>query len=133
MTILLVIIWGAQCFPRILVLRDLMAGRLQYTTTYQAHSLSVAAALAVQKIVHEDNFLDHVNSLGKLMREMLYDSLSNNVFFRDLRGMRFSLEYHCVRKENFSQILTQRMLEKHQIIINGKWHRVCFTLPLILT
>ena len=32
-------------------------GRLQHTTTHQAHSLSVAAALAVQQIVHQDEFL----------------------------------------------------------------------------
>ena len=31
-------------------------GRLQHTTTYQAHSLSVAAALAVQRIVHKADF-----------------------------------------------------------------------------
>ena len=70
-------------------------GRLQHTTTYQAHSLSVAAALAVQRIVHKADFLQHVIDLGHLIREMIFDQLGEHQYFRDLRGrgLRFFLHF----------------------------------------
>lgn len=110
-------------------------GRLQHTTTHQAHSLSVAAALAVQKVVHDDAFLDHVSSLGNYMRQTLVDELGSLPLFRDVRGrgLRFSFEYKVENPNQFGTLLAARVLEKHQILINAKWHRVCFTPGLILT
>lgn len=110
-------------------------GRLQHTTTYQAHSLSVAAALAVQKIVHNDDFLCHVRHLGEHMRKVLKSELTDHSFFRDVRGrgMRFSLEYDCPNKNDFGEKLSEIMLEKHHILISGKWHRIGFTPSLTLS
>ena len=110
-------------------------GRLQHTTTHQAHSLSVAAALAVQKIVHKDETLQHVYDLGEYMRNTLYSELKDLDIFRDIRGrgLRFSFEYQCKDDIKFAQKLTQNMLEKHNTYISAKWHRVSFTPPLILT
>jgi len=110
-------------------------GRLQHTTTHQAHSLSVAAALAVQKIVHQDDFLLHVRELGDYMRKTLTDELGNHPFFRDVRGrgLRFSFEYQCNNQNEFGSELTKVMFDKHAILINAKWHRVCFTPGLILS
>ncbi len=110
-------------------------GRLQHTTTHQAHSLSVAAALAVQQIVHQDDFLSHVSELGDYMRKVLVDELGNHPFFRDVRGrgLRFSFEYQCDNKNKFGSELARIMLEKHAILINAKWHRVCFTPSLTLS
>ena len=109
-------------------------GRLQHTTTHQAHSLSVAAALAVQNIIHDDQFLQHVSSMGKYMRETLSDELKLHPFYRDIRGrgLRFSFEYQCKNKYEFGQILQRNMLKKHNILINAKWHRICFTPGLII-
>jgi adenosylmethionine-8-amino-7-oxononanoate aminotransferase len=110
-------------------------GRLQHTTTYQAHSLSVAAALAVQQIVHQDDFLLNVSELGDYMRKVLSDELGNHPFFRDIRGrgLRFSLEYQCENKNEFGSELSRIMFDKHSILISGKWHRICFTPSLTLT
>jgi len=110
-------------------------GRLQHTTTHQAHSLSVAAALAVQQIVHQDEFLSHVRELGDYMRKVLTDELGNHPFFRDIRGrgLRFSFEYQCEDKNEFGSELARIMLERYSILINAKWHRVCFTPSLTLT
>ncbi len=109
-------------------------GRLQHTTTFQAHSLSVAAALAVQNIVHDDKFLDNVNYLGSYMRNTLYEELHNLDIFRDIRGrgLRFSLEYQTKDNVKFAYKLSQIMLEKYKIMLNIKWHRISFTPPLIL-
>jgi len=109
-------------------------GRLQHTTTHQAHSLSVAAALAVQKVIHDEVFLQHVQELGEYMRKSLKEELNGHPYFRDIRGrgLRFSLEYQCKNQSEFGQNLENIMLEKHSIIINIKWHRVSFTPPLTL-
>jgi adenosylmethionine-8-amino-7-oxononanoate aminotransferase len=110
-------------------------GRLQHTTTHQAHSLSVAAALAVQKIIHDDDFLANVNRLGEFMRKTLKEELESHPYYRDVRGrgMRFSLEHQCEDKNGFATKLADNLLAKHNILINAKWHRVCFTPALILT
>jgi adenosylmethionine-8-amino-7-oxononanoate aminotransferase len=110
-------------------------GRLQHTTTHQAHSLSVAAALAVQQIIHNDEFLENVAQNGQYMRKVLFDELSGLDYFRDIRGrgMRFSIEYKTRDNAFFSEQLENEMLKKHHIIINAKWHRICFTPSLLLT
>lgn len=110
-------------------------GRLQHTTTHQAHSLSVAAALAVQKIIHDDRFLQHVTDMGRYMRKTLTDELGHLSLYRDVRGrgLRFSFEYQVEKPNEFGIELSRRVLAKHNILINAKWHRVCFTPGLILT
>ena len=110
-------------------------GRLQHTTTYQGHSLSAAAALAVQKIVNQKKFLNHVNFLGNHMRNILISELKNHEFYFDVRGrgLRFSFEYDCFQKDLFSEKLGEIMKNKYSILISSKFHRVCFTPPLILS
>lgn len=109
--------------------------RLQHTTTHQAHSLSVAAALSVQKHIHHDHFLSQVYDLGKYMQNTLFDELKDLALYKDIRGrgLRFSFEYQCENNSKFATKLTQNMQEKHNILISAKWHRVSFTPPLILT
>lgn len=110
-------------------------GRLQHTTTHQAHSLSVAAALKVQDIIHQDSLLEHVNTLGCFMREALFNELGSTPFYKDIRGrgLRFSLEYEHEHKNEFGIVLAQRMLHKHKILINAKWHRVSLTPSLLFS
>ena len=110
-------------------------GRLQHTTTYQGHSLSAAGALAVQKIVHNDKFLLDVQRKGKFMMNYLKDSLVKHDFYRDVRGrgMRFSFEYDCNNRDNFSLKLGEIMLRKHNIFLSCKFHRICFTPSLTMT
>ena len=108
--------------------------RLQHTTTHQGHSLSVAAALAVQTLVHDSGRLQHVNEVGELMRRQIVENLGQHPFFRDVRGrgLRFSFEYTCDRLPEFSAKLSQSLYKKHSLIINCKWHRACFTPSLLL-
>lgn len=110
-------------------------GRLQHTTTFQAHSLGVAAALAVQTIVHQDQFLANVNFIGDFMRKTLESELGQHPFFVNVRGrgMRFSLEYSCRNQNEFGSKLAALILNKHNIFMSIKWHRVNFTPSLTLT
>ena len=69
--------------------------RLQHTTTHQAHSLGVAAAIEVQKIVQSSKILNNTDKIGSWMREALVSELSDHEFFYDVRGrgLRLSFEY----------------------------------------
>lgn len=109
-------------------------GRLQHTTTHQAYSLGVAAALAVQNIIHTDNMLAHINKIGDYFKKTLKDELGQHPFFYDVRGrgLRLSIEYQCDRREDFSLSLVQQMREKYQVFVSGKWHRICFTPAFII-
>lgn len=110
-------------------------GRLQHTTTHQAYSLGVAAALAVQTIVQQPEMLAHIRELGQYMRTTLTDELQESPFYADVRGrgLRFSFEYRCQNQDAFGLKLSHIMKEKHHILISGKWHRVCFTPAFIMT
>jgi adenosylmethionine-8-amino-7-oxononanoate aminotransferase len=111
-------------------------GRLQHTTTHQAHSLSVAAALAVQKIIHQDLFLKDVIDKGEYFRKCIGQILngSNRVVNVRGRGLRFSVEYDFANKNNeFGMRLSREMYENHNIMINAKWHRISFTPSLLIS
>lgn len=110
-------------------------GRIQHSTTHQGHSLSVAAALAVQRIIHNDEMLDHVCKMGDYLRNTLESELKLHPFFANVRGrgLRSSLEFKCTDQNDFGMKLTEIMEKEHGILISGKWHRVCFSPALIIT
>lgn len=109
-------------------------GRIYHGTTHQAHSASVAAALSAQKIIHTDEILNNVSNMGSYMMKSLISELGKHEFFNDVRGrgLRFSLEYKCRDQNLFGNTLTKIMLDRHNIFISGKWHRICFTPAYII-
>jgi len=111
--------------------------RLQHTTTHQAHSLSVSAAIAVQRIIRADGFLGSVHEKGKLFQEGFSEHLHSNSYIVDIRGrgLRFSIEHSIpvVKQIEFGQFFEKLMRQEHSILVNAKWHRICFTPPLTLT
>ena len=109
-------------------------GRIFHGTTYQAHSLGIAASLACQKIINSNKTLENVNKNGSYFRDVLKNELGKHDFFYDVRGrgLRFSLEYNCNNKNEFGNQLMNNMLDNHNIFISGKWHRICFTPALII-
>lgn len=111
------------------------SGRLQHSTTYQGYSLGVAAAIAAQSIILEENFLSHVNQVANFMRNMLISEFSQDHFYKEIRGrgLRFSFEYKTDNNEYFSDQLAKNLLEKHDIYVSAKWHRICFTPSLLLS
>ncbi len=110
-------------------------GQIQHSTTHQGHSLCVAAALAVQEIIHDDSFLAQVIEKGDFLRNTLEDELGLHPFFSNVRGrgLRNSLEYKCEEQHLFGLKLVKEMKEKYNILISGKWHRVCFSPALTIT
>jgi adenosylmethionine-8-amino-7-oxononanoate aminotransferase len=109
--------------------------RVLHSTTFQGHSLGISAALSAQKIIHQKNMLQNINNNGNYLKKVLLDELKNHDFFFDVRGrgLRLSFEYNCNNKNKFGNILSNKMLEKYNILINAKWHRVCLTPAYIIT
>ena len=110
-------------------------GQIQYSNTHQGHSLSVAAALSVQKIINKKKFLSNVYEKGFFLRDIVDCELKNNDFFFNVRGrgLRNSIEYKCENQNLFGLSLKKIMLEKHNIIIDAKWHRICLSPAMIIT
>lgn len=108
--------------------------RLQHTTTHQAHSLSVAAALSVQEIVSEPEFLKEVHDKGVRFRALLKEKLSKFEFIEDIRGrgLRFSVEHSITDQIRFGQEFEKVAKNEYSVLVNAKWHRICFTPPLII-
>ena len=109
-------------------------GRVQHGHTHQGHALGVAAALAAQKIIHNDDFLENVNKLGEHIQNRLRSEIGTHEFFFDARGrgLRQTMEYQCENKNAFGIKLYEIMEREHGILISGKWHRVSFTPALTI-
>ena len=110
-------------------------GRLQHTTTFQAHSLSVVAALAVQRIVCESGFLHDVEELGQDLRAQIRARLGEQPAFKEVRGrgLRFSVEHTFKDQVDFGRELEQRMRHRHGVLVSAKWHRISITPPLVVS
>jgi adenosylmethionine-8-amino-7-oxononanoate aminotransferase len=62
------------------------SGILRHGHTYMAHPLGCAAALAVQRVIREENLLERVRSLGALLEKRLVERFGNHHHVGDLRG-----------------------------------------------
>lgn len=104
-------------------------GQIYYSNTHQGHSISIAAALAVQKIINKKDFLYRVQENGQYLRNLIKGELSNHEFFFNVRGrgLRNSFEYRCKNQNLFGNALKKIMLNKYKILIDSKWHRICFS------
>ncbi len=107
--------------------------RIQHSTTHQGHSLGVAAAIAVQSICKSYDLLQKVEDHGNEMRNRITKNLSQSTFFKNCRGRgyRFALEYNCHNMDQFGRMLTKKLFDESNLLIDAKWHRI--TLSPMLT
>ena len=82
---------------------NIKSGRVEMSCTFQAHSLAVAAAHAVQSIILQPGFVDTVEFHGNYIRTVLSDELGKHSFVKNIRGrgIRNSIEYCCDDVANF--------------------------------
>ncbi len=111
------------------------SGRIQLGHTFQGYSLGIAACLEYMKIIDENDLMTRVTKKGEYMTSILTNELSNNEFFKNIRGrgFQFALEHSCNDNALFGISLQKKMLEDHNIMINSKWHRTSFNPPFIFT
>lgn len=62
------------------------SGAFVHGHTYQAHPVSCAAALEVQRIIAEDGLLQQVVARGTVLRELLEHRFGDHPFVGDIRG-----------------------------------------------
>ncbi len=62
------------------------SGAFMHGHTYQAHPMACAAALAVQKVIREDNLLENVRAMGALLEEKMNDRFGNHAYVGNVRG-----------------------------------------------
>jgi adenosylmethionine-8-amino-7-oxononanoate aminotransferase len=62
------------------------SGGFLHGQTYQAHPVACAAALAVQRIIREDNLLANVQAMGKRLEGALTERFGNHRHVGDIRG-----------------------------------------------
>ncbi len=61
-------------------------GTFQHGHTYMGHPTACAAALAVQRVIEEDNLLAAVNSQGEALAAALNERFGNQYYVGDIRG-----------------------------------------------
>jgi adenosylmethionine-8-amino-7-oxononanoate aminotransferase len=62
------------------------SGAFMHGHTYQAHPVACAAALAVQKVIGDDNLIDNVQAMGERLMTGLTERLGNHRYVGDIRG-----------------------------------------------
>jgi len=62
------------------------SGAFMHGHTYQAHPMACAAALAVQRVIAEEDLLSNINSMGTRLEAGLTERLGNHAHVGDLRG-----------------------------------------------
>lgn len=83
---------GAQPIGAMLVAPDIVAaiesgsGAFKHGHTYLGHPMACAAALAVQRTIHEEDLLANVRAMGARLEAGLIERLGNHAHAGDVRG-----------------------------------------------
>ena len=62
------------------------SGSLMHGHTYSGHPVACAAALAVQRVIAEDDLLANIGVMGARLRERLHDRFGQHAHVGDIRG-----------------------------------------------
>jgi adenosylmethionine-8-amino-7-oxononanoate aminotransferase len=62
------------------------SGFFQHGHTYMGHPTACAAALAVQRVVEEENLLSRVRQMGEVLDRLLHERFGNHRHVGDIRG-----------------------------------------------
>jgi len=68
--------------------------------TYSAHAIACAAALAVQRVIHEEGLLDRVRVRGQYLRNRLEERLGQHRCIGDIRGRGLLMALELVAERN---------------------------------
>lgn len=105
--------------------------RINYSTTFQGHSLCVAIALEVFSIIQRDNLIERSDQIGAHIRSRVSLELQNSRFYANVRGLgiRNSVENSCPQSHMFSIELGNR-LKDLGYVLSSKWHRTSILPPM---
>lgn len=83
---------------------DKGTGAFRHGQTYQGHPIACAAALAVQRIIQEENLLENVRVMGEYLEKKLRDRMGGHMHVGDIRGkgLFWGVCHHHLSFENIS-------------------------------
>jgi adenosylmethionine-8-amino-7-oxononanoate aminotransferase len=73
------------------------SGAFVHGHTYEAHPVACAAALEVQRIIHEESLLSNVRAMGALLERRLHERLGQHEHVGDIRGRGLFLAIELLR------------------------------------
>lgn len=77
---------GVLIGDRIVQALDKGTGAFRHVQTYQGHPIACAAALAVQRVIQEENLLENVRDMGAYLERGLKQRVSGHPNVGDIRG-----------------------------------------------
>ncbi|EAU34183.1 hypothetical protein ATEG_05114 [Aspergillus terreus NIH2624] len=77
---------GVLISNKIVKAMDQGSGAFRHGHTYQGHPMACAAALAVQKVIKEENLLENVRNMGAYLEQQLRSRLESHQYVGDIRG-----------------------------------------------
>lgn len=91
--------------------------RIHHGHTFQGHALGAAAALAVQKIVHDQATLDHVQKMGRYLHRRLASIVEDTDCLKNLSGRALlaAMDFDASVPSNFGGRLQDILERDHRI------------------
>jgi len=80
------------------------SGAFMHGHTYQAHPVACAAAVAVQQVIHEENLLENVRAMGRVLEDRLVERFGNHRNIGDIRGRGLFWAVEFVRDRGSKEI-----------------------------
>ncbi|KAF7174242.1 hypothetical protein CNMCM5623_006771 [Aspergillus felis] len=77
---------GILVHQKVVDVLDCGSGSFNHGHTFQAHPISCAAALAVQRIIRRDNLLENCVKMGTILERCLREQLGDEKHVGDIRG-----------------------------------------------
>ncbi len=99
------------------------SGALKHGQTYNAHPVGCAAALAVQRVIQDDELLDRVQVTGRRLMSLLCERFGNHSKIGDIRGRGLLLALELVAdratKQPFDPALAMHQRAKEDAFERG--------------
>src|SRR5262249_59056122 len=105
------------------------SGVFQHSHTYMGHTLSCAAALAVQRVIRRDNLLANVSAQGAYLSRRLQERFGNHPFVGDVRGRGLLQGLELVADRDSKEPFDPR-LELHARVKRGAMARGLMVYPM---
>jgi adenosylmethionine-8-amino-7-oxononanoate aminotransferase len=100
------------------------SGAFMHGHTYQAHPVACAAALAVQRVIREDNLLENIQAMGRRLEGRLTERFGNHRHVGDVRGRGLFWAIELVRDRASKDVFDPALRVHEQVKLAAVRHGV---------
>jgi adenosylmethionine-8-amino-7-oxononanoate aminotransferase len=100
------------------------SGAFMHGHTYQAHPVACAAALAVQRVIREDNLLENIQAMGRRLEARLTERFGNHRHVGDVRGRGLFWAIELVRDRAGKDVFDPALKVHEQVKLAALRHGV---------